>query len=149
MCSFVASVIVVGLTLLGAMPFVCTVIWHCNINSLTPERYSCDLKLVIFKPISNIVILSISCAICKGLQVNVTNTTDEEWKLVQVITWYCQVTSHHLNQYWPSSVMSFGVTRTQWWGIIWSKEGRQFLLLVVPVSVLMIAFDVACTPCML
>ena len=30
--------------------------------------------------------------------------------LVQVMAWHCQVTSHYLDQWWPQSVMSHGIT---------------------------------------
>ena len=40
--------------------------------------------------------------------------TDDRSKLVQVMAWCRQVTSHYLSQCWPSSMSPFGVTRPQW-----------------------------------
>ena len=38
---------------------------------------------------------------------------DDQSTPVQVITWYRQATSHHLNQYWPSFMRPYGVTMPQ------------------------------------
>ena len=40
--------------------------------------------------------------------------TDGKSTLVQVMAWCRQATSHYLNQCWPRSPMSYGVTRPQW-----------------------------------
>ena len=36
---------------------------------------------------------------------------DDQSKLVQVMTWFRQAISHYLNQYWPSSLSPYGLTR--------------------------------------
>ena len=40
--------------------------------------------------------------------------TDDKWTLVQVMAWCRQATSHYLNQCWPRSPMTYGITRPQW-----------------------------------
>ena len=40
--------------------------------------------------------------------------TDDKSTLVQVMAWCRQATSHYLNQRWPRSLTSYGVTRPQW-----------------------------------
>ena len=65
-----------------------------SINSLAPGRCDCNVKLVIFKPLSRIDILSISC-----------DLTDDYSKLVHV---------NDLSQCWPRFISPCGVTRPQW-----------------------------------
>ena len=40
--------------------------------------------------------------------------TDDKSTLVQVMAWCRQATSHYLNQCWPWSPTSYGITRPQW-----------------------------------
>ena len=40
--------------------------------------------------------------------------SDDESTLVKVMAWCHQATSHYLNQCWPRSVSSYGVTKLQW-----------------------------------
>ena len=40
--------------------------------------------------------------------------TDDKSKLVQIMAWCCQATSHYLSQCWPRSLSPYGVTRPQW-----------------------------------
>ena len=40
--------------------------------------------------------------------------TNEKSKLVQVMAWCHQATSHYLSQCWPSSISPYGITRPQW-----------------------------------
>ena len=40
--------------------------------------------------------------------------TDDKSTLVQVMAWCRQATNHYLNQCWPRSPTSYGVTRPQW-----------------------------------
>ena len=83
-----------------------------RVNSLASEKCSCNFKLVIFKFISRIIILSISCNI--ALRWMPEYLTDNKSTLVQVMAWCRQVPSHCLNQCWPSSMMPYGITRPQW-----------------------------------
>ena len=69
----------------------------CLVNSLVPGRSGCNLKQVIFKLISRIDTLSISCEIDTG----------PRWWLFnidQVMAWCHQATSHHLSQCCPRSM---------------------------------------------
>ena len=85
---------------------------HSVFNSLAPGRCGCYLKLVIFKLVSRINILSISCEIV--LRWTPQDVTDDKSTLVQVMAWCHQATSHYLSQCWPRSVSPYGVTRPQW-----------------------------------
>ena len=38
---------------------------------------------------------------------------DDKLTLVQVMAWFCQATSHYLNQCWTRSLLPYGVTRPQ------------------------------------
>ena len=69
-------------------------------NSLAPGRCGCYLKLVIFKLVSRINIMSISCKIV--LRWTPLDLTDDKSTLVQVIAWCRQATSHYLSQCWPN-----------------------------------------------
>ena len=40
--------------------------------------------------------------------------TDDKSTLVQVMTWCRQATSHYLGQFWPMSLLSYGVTKCVW-----------------------------------
>ena len=40
--------------------------------------------------------------------------TDDQFTLVQVMTWCRQATSHYLSQCWPRSLSPYGVTRPEW-----------------------------------
>ena len=40
--------------------------------------------------------------------------TDDKLRLVQVMAWCRQATSHYLSQSWPSFMSPYGVTRPQW-----------------------------------
>ena len=48
--------------------------------------------------------------------------TDYQSTLVPVMAWFRQATRHYLNQHWPSSVTSYGVTRIDSWRNIISYE---------------------------
>ena len=72
--------------------------WY--VNSLAPQ--SCNLILVIFKPISRRDIFSISCE--TALRWMQQHLTDDESTLVQVMAWCRQATSHYLSQCWPRSL---------------------------------------------
>ena len=39
---------------------------------------------------------------------------DDQSTLVQVMAWCRQATSHYLSQWWPRSMLPYGVTRPQW-----------------------------------
>ena len=40
--------------------------------------------------------------------------TDDKSRLVQVMAWCPQATSHYLSQCWPSSMSPYGITRPEW-----------------------------------
>ena len=55
--------------------------------------------------------------------------TDDKSTLVQVMAWCRQATSHYLNQYWPISPTSYGVTRPQlvkWYYISVMLERKEY-----------------------
>ena len=87
--------------------------WHWeSINSLVPGICGYYIKLVIFKLVSRINILSISCEIV--LRWTPQDLTDDKSTLLQVMARCRQATSHYLSQCWPRSLSPYGVTRPQW-----------------------------------
>ena len=81
-------------------------------NSLAPRRIEINCREVIFKLISVIDGLGISCEIVLTWMPQVL--TDDKSTLIQVMTWCHQATSHYLSQCWPGSLSPYGVTRPQW-----------------------------------
>ena len=81
-------------------------------NSLAPRRHGSNFQNLIFKCILQNSRL--------GTHYEITfrwmpqNLTIEKSTLVQVMVWCCQAASHYLNQCWPRSVLSYGVTGPQW-----------------------------------
>ena len=74
-------------------------------NSLAHGRWGNNFKLVISKFISKIYLTHL-VLLPQGLN-------DDKSTLAQVKGWCCQATSHCLNQYWPSSMMLYVVSRPQ------------------------------------
>ena len=73
--------------------FSCGIIWWYEIiNTLAPGKWSCNNKLVIFKLVSRIHILNISCEI--ALRSVPQGLTDVKSVLVKVMAWGHQATSH-------------------------------------------------------
>ena len=82
-------------------------------DSLASGRWGYNLKSIIFKHISRIDVLSISCEI--AFRWMPQELTDNMSTLVQVIAWCRQATSLTTNlasisQYWPRSILLYGVT---------------------------------------
>ena len=91
--------------------FIVTTSW-LKFNSLVRGRCRCNLKLIIFKLMSRVDILSISCEIAlRGMP---RDFTDDKSTLVQVLAWCRQATSHYLGQCWPRYILPYGVARPQW-----------------------------------
>ena len=89
------------------------------------------LKIVIFKVMSRVDILSISCEI--ALRWMLQDFPNDKSTLVQVMAWCRQATSHYLSQCWPSSISPYGIARPQWvkpWLIttttIWKLQPHQY-----------------------
>ena len=82
------------------------------INSLVPGVFVYSLNLVNFKLISMINISSIFCEI--AIRWMPQHVTDHESRLVQVMVWCRQATSHYLSQCWHRSLSPYDVTRPQW-----------------------------------
>ena len=79
-----------------------------HINSLTPGGFAYSLKLVNFKLISKINILSVFCEI--AIRWMSEHLTDHQSTLVQVMAWCRQATSHYLSQCWPRSLLPLSET---------------------------------------
>ena len=83
-----------------------------ELKLLFPEKCGWDFKCVKFKHNLKIEILNI--------QVNITlewmpeDFIGDKSTLVQVMAWCRQAASHCLNQWWPSLMSPYGVTRPQW-----------------------------------
>ena len=83
-----------------------------SFNSLAPGKVERNFRYVIFKRILVIDGWGISCEIV--LIWMTLDFTDDKSRLVQVMDWCRQTTSHYLIQCWPRSVSLYGVTRPQW-----------------------------------
>ena len=83
-----------------------------NIISLHPGKFEWNFRYLIFQKISVIDGWGISCEL--ALRWMSLNLTDDKSKLVQVMAWCRQATSHYLSQCWPRSLSPYGVTRPQW-----------------------------------
>ena len=85
---------------------------HMYFNSLAPGRSEFDSKNVIF----NLVLLigTFRSYHDNALRCMPQDITDDKSKLVQVLAWYRQATSHYLSQLWLSSLLPYGVVRPQW-----------------------------------
>ena len=83
-----------------------------HFNSLAPGRPECDSENVIFNLVLLIGIFRSSHD--NALRRMPWDLTDDKSRLVQVMAWCCQATSHYLGQCWLSSLSSYGVTRPQW-----------------------------------
>ena len=81
-------------------------------NSLASVRFEHSLKLINFKLISTINILSILCEI--AIRWGPKYLTGHWSTLVQVMAWCRQATSHYLRQCWPRSLSPYDITRPQW-----------------------------------
>ena len=79
-----------------------------HINTLTPGGFAYSLKLVNFKLISKINILSVFCEIANRWMSE--HLTDHQSTLVQVMAWCRQATSHYLSQCWPRSLLPLSET---------------------------------------
>ena len=90
--------------LVGTMKVILT---HWPLGSVTLY-----LKLVIFKLVLRIDILSISSEI--ALRLMPQDLTCDMSTLVQVMAWCHRATSHYLNQCWTKSLPPYGITSPQW-----------------------------------
>ena len=74
-----------------------------------------DLNEIIDKSFFKLILViggwCIFCVIAPGW--SSPNLTDDESTSAQVMAWCHQVTSHYLNQCWPSSISLYGITRPQ------------------------------------
>ena len=85
--------------------------WPCFINSLAPGRFQRNFRKAIFQLILVIDALSISCKIVfKWMPMGFS---DGKSKLVQVMAWCRQATSHYLSQCWPRFLSPYGIIRLQ------------------------------------
>ena len=95
-----------------------TSVWlSCSIQttpfiSLVPGNVAVMLYHFFFKLMSRKDDYSIFCEI--GLRWMSQAITQDQSTLVQVMAWCRQSTSHYLSQWWPRSMLPYGVTRPQW-----------------------------------
>ena len=82
------------------------------VNSLVPGRSKYDSKNVIFNLVLLIGIFRSSHD--NALRWMPWNLTNDKSRLIQVMAWCRQATSHYLSQCWLSSLSPYGVTRPQW-----------------------------------
>ena len=91
-----------------------------HINSLALERLQSNFRSVIFK--LTLVNGGWGISYVIALRWMPLDLTDDKStiKLVQVMAWCCQATSHYLSQCWLRSMSPNGVTRPQWVNILHS-----------------------------
>ena len=82
-------------------------------NSLTPGSYSNIFRFLLFKN------HNVYCMVARTISVKLPSdkSNGPHWwylRLVQVMAWGHQTTSHYLSHCWPRSLLSYGVTRP-WW----------------------------------
>ena len=82
-----------------------------SINSLCPGRFDWNFKPVILKLILVRDVWGTSMKLPQWLSLDLNG---DKTKLVQVMAWCHQATSHYLNQYWHRSMSTYIVTRPQW-----------------------------------
>ena len=97
-----------------------TQIWH-SINSLYPKRYQSNFNCAILQVVVMVIILSIYSEV--ALKWIPDEFTDDKLTLVQVMAWCHQATSQYLSQYWPKSILKYGITQshnslTYWWNFL-------------------------------
>ena len=87
------------------------------VNSLALGRCESNFRLVIFRLIWVIDILSTSYKMPSGDREIPWDPSDNKLTLVQVMAWWRQTTSHYLTrlrQYSPRSLLPYSVIRPQW-----------------------------------
>ena len=82
-----------------------------NINSLASRGFGCNFKNLIFKLAS--LIGTFRASFYEVLRWMIQDLTDDKSTLVQVMVWCHQATSHYLSQWWPKSMLFYGVIRPQ------------------------------------
>ena len=88
-----------------------TTIGFC-FNSLAPGKFEQYFGYLIFEIISVINGWGISCEL--ALRWMSLDLTYDKSTWDQVMAWCRQSTSHYLSQWWPRSLLPYGVTHPQW-----------------------------------
>ena len=83
-----------------------------ELNSLAPGRCGSNFKSMNFRLIIGKSRLGTSYEV--ALWWMPENLTDDKSKLVQLMAWWCQATSHYLSQCWHRSMLTYGVIRAEW-----------------------------------
>ena len=83
-----------------------------KVNSLASGKFEWNFRYLIFQIISVIDGWGISCEL--ALRWMSLDLTDDKSTLVQVMAWCRQATSQYLIQYWPRSLLPYGVTGPKW-----------------------------------
>ena len=96
------------------------------VYSLASGKFEWNFWYVIFNQILVIYGWGISCEI--ALIWMSLDFTDDQSTLVQVMAWCHQATSHYMSQYWPRSLLPYGVIKPQWvnggvcWDYFWHDD---------------------------
>ena len=85
---------------------------YIYVDSLAHGRCGCNLKLIIFKLISKMYILSICCEFALWWMPDVS--IDDQLTMVEVTAWCRQAASYYIIQCWPSSMTPCGDPRSRW-----------------------------------
>ena len=92
------------------------VLWHLKaslgLNSLSPGRFQRNFRKVIFQ----LILVIDGCDISNEIALRWTSLdlSDDKSTLVQVMAWCRKATSDYVNQCWPRSMPSYGVTTSFW-----------------------------------
>ena len=90
----------------------CTAGCNTHFEPIGPQEISMKFRWWIFKLIFVIEGWGYSCEIAMGWMSQ--DPIDDKSILVQVMRWCRQATSHYPSQCWPSSLLPYGVSRSQW-----------------------------------
>ena len=102
-----------------------------SFNSLAPGRSECDSGNVIF---NLVLLIGIRSSHDNALRWMTRDLTNDKSRLVQVMAWCRQATSHYLSQCSLSSLSPYGVTKPQWvnqvTALIWRSDTLRWNLRV-------------------
>ena len=85
------------------------ILWDImTLELIAPWGYHSDFRCAILKCSVVIIFISTSSAIV-FMQME-QDPTDDESTLVQVMAWHLKAISYYVNQCWPRSLMSYGIT---------------------------------------
>ena len=86
--------------------------YSSQVNSLASGEFEWYFRYLTFQITAVIDGWGISCEL--ALRWMSLDLTDEKSTLFRVMAWCRQAASHNLSQWWPRSLLPYGITRPQW-----------------------------------